>query len=46
MVLPSDLQVEANLIKRYLNQSVDEKLFLNSLEKTVGITADVLDRVK
>lgn len=46
MILPADLQVEANLIKRQLSQSVDKETFLNSLEKTVGITADVLDRVK
>ena len=46
MVLPSDLQVEANLIKRQLSQSADENVFLSSLEQTVGITADVLDRVK
>lgn len=46
MILPADLQVEANLIKRQLSQSVDKEMFLNSLEKTVGITADVLDRVK
>lgn len=46
MTLPADLQVEANLIKRQLSQSVDKETFLNSLEKTVGITADVLDRVK
>ena len=45
MALPGDLQVEANLIKRKLSQSVDEKIFLGSLEQTVGITADVLDRV-
>lgn len=46
MILPEDLQVEANLIKRQLSQSVDENIFLASLEKTVGITADVLGRVK
>ena len=46
MTLPADLQVEANLIKRKLSQSVDENIFLGSLEQTVGITADVLDRVK
>ena len=46
MILPTDLQVEANLIKRQLSQSVDKEIFLNSLEKTVGITADVLERVK
>lgn len=46
MILPADLQVEANLIKRQLSQSVDKETFLNSLEKTVGITSDVLDRVK
>ncbi len=46
MTLPADLQVEANLIKRQLSQSVDENIFLSSLEKTVGITADVLAGVK
>lgn len=46
MALPGDLQVEANLIKRKLSQSVDEKIFLSSLEQTVGITADILDSVK
>lgn len=46
MTLPADLQVEANLIKRKLSQSVDENVFLTSLEQTVGITADVLDRVR
>lgn len=46
MILPADLQVEANLVKRQLSQSVNEGVFLRSLEQTVGITADVLDRVK
>ncbi len=46
MALPADLQVEANLVKRKLSQSVDENIFLSSLEQTVGITADVLARVK
>ncbi len=46
MILPVDLQVEANLIKRKLSQSADENIFLSSLEQTVGITADVLGRVK
>ncbi len=46
MALPGDLQVEANLIKRKLSQSVDEKIFLSSLEQTIGITADILDSVK
>ncbi len=46
MILPADLQVEANLIKRQLSISIDETIFLSSLEKTVGITADILDRVK
>ena len=46
MILPADLQVEANLVKRQLSQSVDKNIFLASLERTVGITADVLDRVK
>lgn len=46
MILPADLQVEANLIKRKLDQSANEEIFLISLEKTVAITADVLNRVK
>ena len=46
MVLPGDLQVEANLIKRKLSLSVDAATFLSALEQTVGITADVLDKVK
>ena len=46
MVLPEDLQLDANLIKRQLSQSVDENLFLVSLERTVGITSDILKRVK
>lgn len=46
MVLPEDLQVEANLIKRQLSQSIDENIFLVSLERTVGITSDILNRVK
>ena len=46
MILPADLQVEANLIKRQLSQSVTEQIFLSSLEKTVGITSDILNRVK
>lgn len=46
MILPEDLQVEANLIKRQLSQSVDEYVFMSSLEKTVAITADILERVK
>ena len=46
MVLPEDLQIDANLIKRQLSQPVDENLFLVSLERTVGITSDILKRVK
>ena len=46
MILPADLQVEASLIKRQLSLSVNEDVFLSSLEQTVGITADILDRVK
>jgi len=46
MVLPPDLQVEANLIKRQLSQSADENVFLSSLDKTVGITSDILKRIK
>ena len=45
MILPEDLQVEANLIKRQLSNVIDEKLFLTSLEKTVDITADILERI-
>lgn len=46
MILPADLQVEANLIKRQLSQNINENIFLASLEQTVAITADVLNRVK
>jgi diguanylate cyclase len=46
MILPPDLQVEANLIKRQLSQSADENVFLSSLDKTVGITSDILNRIK
>lgn len=46
MILPSDLQVEANLVKRQLSLSVDKNIFISSLEQTVGITASVLGRVK
>ena len=46
MMLPADLQVEANLVKRQLSLSANEEVFVRSLEKTVGITADVLERVK
>ena len=46
MILPEDLQLDANLIKRQLSQSVDESVFLVSLERTVGITTDILNRVK
>ena len=46
MVLPEDLQLDANLIKGQLSQSVDENIFLISLERTVGITSDILSRVK
>ena len=46
MVLPADLQAEANLINRQLNQNMSEEVFLTSLEKTIVITADILARVK
>ena len=46
MVLPEDLQLDANLIKGQLSQPVDENIFLTSLERTVGITSDILNRVK
>ena len=46
MILPTDLQVEANLVKRQLAQKPDEEVFLVALEKTVAIVADVLARIK
>lgn len=46
MILPEDLQVEANLVKRKLSQSISERVFMSSLEKTIAITADILGRVK
>ena len=46
MILPEDLQVEANLIKRQLSREINEDIFMSSLEKTVAITADILERVK
>lgn len=46
MILPADLQVEANLIKRKLAEGVDEETFIDSLEQTVVIISDVLDRVR
>lgn len=46
MSLPDELQVEANLIKRQLSQSVNENIFIASLERTVVITAEILSRVK
>lgn len=46
MILPANLQVEANLIKRQLSQSVDENVFLSSLEQTVSIISDVLNLIK
>ncbi|MDH5395495.1 MAG: hypothetical protein OEW97_04425, partial [Gammaproteobacteria bacterium] len=36
MMLPADLQVEANLVKRQLSLSANEDVFVRSLEKTVG----------
>ena len=46
MILPEDLQVEANLVKRQLSQSVEKDIFISCLEKTISITADILGRVK
>lgn len=46
MILPADLQTEANLVKRALNQQVNEKVLLESLEQTVAITSNILQRVK
>ena len=46
MILPEDLQIEANLIKRQLSREINEDVFMSSLEKTVAITADILERVK
>lgn len=46
MILPADLQAEANLIKRQLSENINEDVFLISLEKTVAITSDILARVK
>lgn len=46
MILPAELQVEANLVKRQLSQSVDKSIFISCLEKTISITADILGRVK
>lgn len=46
MILPTDLQIEANLIKRKLSQPVNKEIFISSLEGAVEITSDVLGRVK
>ena len=46
MILPADLQVEVNLIKKKLSEQVNEDAFLQSLQQTVAIVADVLARVK
>jgi len=46
MILPADLQVESNLIKRQLEKNVNEELFLKSLEQTVEITSEILKRIK
>ena len=46
MVLPKDLQLHADEIKRKLSDETDEKAFLHSLEKTVVIVATILGRVK
>jgi len=46
MVLPKGLQLTADQIKQQLNDEVDEKIFLKSLEKTVVIVAAVLIKIK
>ena len=46
MILPMDLQVEANLVKRQLSERPSEDVFIKSLEQTVVIVADVLARIK
>jgi len=46
MVLPKGLQLIADQIKQQLNDEVDEKIFLKSLEKTVVIVAAVLIKIK
>lgn len=46
MILPMDLQVEANLVKRQLSERPSEDIFIKSLEQTVVIVADVLARIK
>jgi len=46
MILPKDLQLTADQVKQQLNNDVDEKIFLKSLEKTVVIVAAVLIKIK
>lgn len=46
MILPSALQVEANLIKRQLSQSKDENVFLSSLEQTINIISEVISLIE
>lgn len=46
MILPKGLQLSADQIKQQLNDEVDEKIFLKSLEKTVVIVAAVLVKIK
>jgi len=46
MILPKGLQLSADQIKQQLNDEVDEKIFLKSLEKTVVIVAAVLIKIK
>ena len=46
MILPKDLQLMADEVKQQLNDDVDEKVFLKSLEKTVVIVAAVLIKIK
>lgn len=46
MILPEDLQVEANLIKRILLEQSDEQSFMNALDKTLAMVAEILSRIK
>lgn len=46
MILPKDLLLMADQVKQQLNDDVDEKIFLKSLEKTVVIVAAVLVKIK
>lgn len=46
MILPGDLQVEANLVKRDLLIAGSPEVFLDGLEKTLQIVATILGRIK